>query len=496
MAYYTHFHRKGNSVFVRWIDDQGVRRTKVVRKYEPTLYIRSNEETGWWSLHGDPVKPIEFDSIKEARDFLQQYEGVDGFDIFGNTNWEYDCINKMFPHVIKGDQKQLRIFYIDIETEVGDTFPDPHLANQRINVVTIFDGSVYRVWTFNPTKIEPEYDGHQVDLRVFKDEDAMLRDMIRFWSSDYPDIITAWNSTSFDIPYIINRIRNQLGADHASRLSPVGSIGEKKNRMSNLIEYDIQGIEHLDYLLLFKKFMPGERDFSLDAVAEDFLHENKLENPESSFKKFYENHWDTFLLYNIHDVGLVKRLDDKLRFISLAMAIAYMSKTNYTDSLGTVKVWDAFIQNYLYADKKLVPATFDVKTPDRQIAGGFVADPKAGRYDWLVSFDANSLYPSLMRTFNISPETILSMDEVPEELMPFYDKIHTKLPSELPELLKKHGLTMTMNGQFFRTDSQGIIPKLAGLVYNQRVQTKNEMKVWKKRLQELKDQLKAMDEQG
>src|SRR5690606_26779761 len=175
-----------------------------------------------------------------------------------------------------------------------------------------------------------------------------------------------------------------------------------------------------------------------------------------------------FVDYNIHDVSLVYKLEQKLKLLSLTFSIAYLVKMNYSDVFGTVKPWDIFIQNSLYKENKFVRCKTSPGVADRQIMGGFVMTPVPGRYEWVVSFDANSLYPSIIRTWNISPETILAEHEVPDELIKYYDKIQIdellEDTSELSALLKKYNLTMTANGHFFRRDKQGIMPLLTGMV--------------------------------
>lgn len=486
MSFYTHFHTRGNTIFVRWIDDEGRRRSERVKNYQPSLFVKTQEQTSFFTLGGENLKLIKQDSVAAAKEFVKRYEGVHGFDIHGNTSWDYAYVNERWTDDIKYDESKILTYYLDIETEVGEEFPDPYEARQRINLISIFDGTMYRLWSFQKTGIKREYDGAQVDVRVFENEDNMLADFLRFWSSNYPDILTDWNGERFDIPYLVNRMKQRLGEEKTELLSPVGVIREYTLDGKN-VGYELKGIEHLDYMMLFKKYSPGERDFSLDAVCEDVLKEKKLPNPEASFKLFYERHWDMFCEYNLRDSALLFKLEQKLKFISLTMTMAYMIKMNFSDVFGTVKPWDTFIQNYLYKQNKFVKSSFSKGVADRQIMGGFVMDPIPGKYDWMVSFDANSLYPSIIRSFNISPETIVQADEVPDELLPYYDRIQDReLESELPTLaplLKKYNLTMTANGQFFRRGSIGILPLLCGMVYNGRVEVKNEMKQWKKKKQ-------------
>lgn len=495
MSFYTHFHNRGDAIFLRWIDEQGRRRSTVVKDFQPTLYVKTNEETKYQTLEGFYLKPVQTESISDAKRFIEEYSDVEGFEAYGNTNWDYSYINQRWEQDIKYDESLILTYYLDIETEVSDEFPDPNLAKERINVLTIFDGTKFHCWCFQDARPKMKHP-FPVELKVFSDEDSMLRNFVAFWTGNYPDVVTGWNTERFDIIYLLNRIRQRLGEDKMKSLSPVGLIREY-NIDQKSTSFEIKGIEHLDYLQLFKKYMPGERDFSLDAVCEDFLGEQKLENPYSTFREFYEKSWDLFVDYNIHDVSLVHKLEQKLKLLSLTFSIAYLVKMNYSDVFGTVKPWDIFIQNSLYKENKFVRCKTSPGVADRQIMGGFVMTPVPGRYEWVVSFDANSLYPSIIRTWNISPETILSEHEVPDELIKYYDKIQVdemlKDTSELAALLKKYNLTMTANGHFFRRDKQGIMPLLTGMVYNGRVDAKNEMKKYKKALVNETDPAKRED---
>jgi len=495
MSFYTHFHNRGGAIFLRWVDEHGKRRNSVVKDFQPTLYLKTNEETKYRTLEGSYLKPIQTESIKDAKRLIEEYSDVDGFELYGNTNWDYSFINQRWEQEIKYDESLILVYYLDIETEVSNEFPDPHSAKERINVITIFDGAKFLVWCFQEARPKMKHP-FPVELKVFDSEESMLRNFVTFWSSNYPDIVTGWNTEGFDITYLVNRIRQLLGEDKMKLLSPVGLIREY-NIDSKHRAYEIKGIEHLDYLQLFKKYIAGERDFSLDAVCEEFLGEQKLENPFSTFREFYEKAWDEFVDYNIHDVSLVYKLEQKLKLLSLTYSIAYLVKMNFSDVFGTVKPWDIFIQNSLYKDRKFVRCKFSPGVADRQIMGGFVMTPVPGRYEWIVSFDANSLYPSIIRTWNISPETILAEHEIPDELIKYYDKIQVddllKDSSELSKLLKKYNLTMTANGHFFRRDKQGILPLLTGKVYEGRVEAKNEMKKYKKALVNETDPIKRKD---
>lgn len=486
--FYTFFRRWGNTIHVREVVDG--RRVMNKYRFAPTLYVQTNKESPYRSLFGHPLSPKKFDSISEAKKFCSQYEGVDGFKVYGNTNWEYSCVRDRYPGEIQFDESQIVTFFVDIETEVDpeEGFPEASKANQRISLITIFDGHQFRTWMMKDYAPTMEHPG-MVFKRVFVDEYDMLFDFIQYFSSRAPDVLTGWNIESFDVPYIINRCRKVVGESATSQLSPYNDIRERE--VDAGVVYDIVGVECLDYIELYKKFIPGEREsYSLDFITELELKEAKLENPYSSFRDFYTKDWDRFVDYNIHDVSLVWKLEQKLKLIRLSFTLAYLVKMNYSDVFGTVKPWDIYIQNSLLDDNKFVEAEFSPGKSSRSIMGGYVMDPTPGKYRWPVSVDATALYPSIMMSWNISPETLVQPNEVPAELLPWYDRIQIEdfLTGEPPtELLKKYDLSMTANGQFFRRDKQGIVPMLLMRVADLRKTAKDRMLLLKQEVKKYPD---------
>ncbi len=501
--FYTHFHQTNRAVFVRYVNKEGKRVSEWRNDCKPTLYIKSNKPTKYKSLYDDPIAPVKFDSIAEAREFIKQYEDVDGFSIFGNQYFSYDYIDNMFKGDIEFDEKQILTYIIDIETEIDGKFPNKDAAIEPINVLTIFDIKNEKIttWTYKPVVKKEINHGFPVEYRTFSNEYRMLEDFIGWFSCDYPDVLTGWHTAGFDIPFLINRIKRIMGEEFANKLSPVGRIREFQNKINGETEFEIIGIQHLDYLRLYKYFIPGERDFSLNAVSEELLGEKKLENPFDSFAEFYQKDWDRFVDYNIKDTILVYRLDKKLKLLNLNYTLTYLAKVNYSDTLGKTRAWDVYIQNNLKKNNIFVNVDKNSYNTDSDepngIMGGFVLEPRAGKYKWIVSFDANSLYPSIIRSLNISPETFLKYDDVPDELIQFYgrnmieDLLNNKV--DITELLKKHNLSMSANGYFYRNDKQGIIPHLVEKVYNLRVEKKNEMKKFLKLEQEETDKKKKKE---
>jgi DNA polymerase elongation subunit (family B) len=226
-------------------------------------------------------------------------------------------------------------------------------------------------------------------------------------SESSPNILTGWNIEFFDIPYLCNRICKILGDDSVRQLSPWNIVNSREFNRLNRTEliFEIIGVSVLDYLDLYKKFTyTAQESYKLDHIAKVELGKEKLSYDEyTSFKEFYKNDWKKFVDYNVVDVELVDQLEDKMRLIELILTMAYDAKCNYVDVFSAVRTWDCILWNHLY-NKNIIVHQREGK-PSRQIVGAYVQEPVPGKYDWVVSFDATSLYPSIIMQYNLSPET-------------------------------------------------------------------------------------------
>ena len=480
MKFYTYVTKTNGKVYERFVEN-GERKERVCDLI-PDLFIESKEPTGIKSLCGKNLKPVQVDDYKHWLDKKDQYK-KGGYRCYGYEPAEYSFISDHYDLETSYNADEILVFSLDIETEVPDNgFPDPKNAECPINVVTIHHSikDKYFVFTWQDFEVTADVDNISPDhiiKKVYENERGMLLGLLKFWNEERPDVLSGWFTSGFDAQYLYNRTK-RLGIMFGKKkgcdaFSLFGRTLEKKDG-----SVEFRGISHLDFQLVMKKFNAGERSWTLNSVADDYLGVKKVENPYTNFKDFYTKEWDLFVTYNIRDVELVVRLMRKTRLLDLIYTLAYLTGANYEDVFGTLKIWEVYIQNVLKKEGVYLEMNRDVPDVDGSIMGGFVLDPKAGKYEWLVSFDQNSLYPSIIRSWNISPETII--DEPPDELLKYSGRIFQKLPKELPALLKKYGLAMTMNGQFFRTDFKGVIPRMCGHVYDQRVETKNQMKALKK----------------
>lgn len=467
MQFYTHVFPFGNRMFVRGYENGRPFQSKL--DYYPTLYVSSKkQDSEWRTLDGRVVDEVKPGLVKEVREFVKRYEDVQGFDIYGNTNYVCQYLSDTYDYDINWDIDQVRTFFLDIETKTEYGFPDIKIANEEILLITIKDSKTKQVvtWGTNPFQNVRS----DVEYRCFDSEQRLLKDFIIWWQQNYPDVITGWNTEFFDIPYLVKRIERELGETLASKLSPWGYINERKTfiKGNEEISYDIHGISHLDYLALYKKFTYSKQEsYRLDYIAEQELGENKKENPGDTFKEFYTEHWQKFVEYNIHDVELVEMLDDKMRLLELCLTMAYQAKINYEDVFSQVRMWDAIIYNHLRSKKIVIPSKgFSAKS--EQFEGAYVKDPLVGPHRWVASFDLNSLYPHLIMQYNISPETLT----------------HEKISCTVEQLLNqevdtsyahRRDLALTANGWCYRKDIKGFMPELMEKMYADRSKFKKQM---------------------
>ena len=378
-------------------------------KIRPTLYFvpqNQSKESKFKTLDGRYAHAKKFDGARDARKFIEQYEQVDGMEVHGYDRFIYQFIADKFPDEIRFDMSQMKIYTIDIEVGCDNGFPSVEACQEEMLCITVKNLATKEVITWGTREFEPA----GTEYRVFWKEQEMLEDFHSWWINHTPDIITGWNCNLYDIPYICRRLERVLGEKWKKSLSPWNRVLEREIEIHNRkhISYDISGVAILDYLDLYKKFTySAQESYRLDHIANVELGQAKIDHSEyENFKEFYTKDWQKFVEYNIVDVELVDRLEDKMKLIELALTLAYDAKVNLGDVYSQVRMWDTLIYNDLKQRNIVVPPKISSSKND-QYAGAYVKEPVPGGYDWVVSFDLNSLYPHLIMQYNISPETLV-----------------------------------------------------------------------------------------
>ena len=468
MAFYTNILRYKNFILHRGYYDNGERFSRK-EYFQPKLFVSSKMKTEWTGLDGNPVAPLDFESMFEAGQWLKQNIDVSGRNIYGNKKFTQQFVTERYPRDIEFRRDFINVGTIDIETDYDTGFPHPNEASQSILAITFKSSKsgLYRVWgygDFNESQalIKP------VRYVKCKDEVELLSQFLEFWSDpkNTPDVITGWNTRFFDIPYIVNRMAKVLGIHEINKLSPWQLQLEHRKivrRGSENDVYEIPGIQTLDYMELFQKFgytYGPQESYALNHIAYVVLGEKKLSyEEEGSLKNLYKEDHQKYIDYNMKDVELVDRLEEKMGLITLALTIAYKGGVNYQDTFGVTAIWESIIYRKLNANKVVVPLSSEEK-PYRPFAGGYVKEPQVGRHEWIVSFDLNSLYPNLIVQYNMSPETLTDNTQMND--VSYY----------LSGQTVSGEYSVAANGSTYRKDIDGVLPQIIEEYYDERVSVK------------------------
>jgi len=437
--------------------------------YKRYAYVKDNYGTHV-SLYGDRLKKIykwekglkglhESDINPETRTLIDMY-----------TNSEEPSTGH-------------KIMIIDIEVEVTEGFPSPRKAANKITSIAIHDSVTDQYFCFvldEENKLKSNDWGKNVTVETFDKEYGLLQRFYAKYLEMRPTIITGWNVDGFDIPYLYNRAQQILGKNIADCLSPVSKVYWNKYRE----KYMIAGVSCLDYLMLYKNFtFSSKPSYRLDEIGKSEVGTAKI-SYDGTLNDLYENHLEDFVKYNIHDVRIVKKLDDKLDFIDVARGICHVGHVPYEDIVYDSRFLEGAILVYL----KKLGVVAPNKTPrddvkkDGKFAGAYVQDPQKGRHDWVYDLDITSMYPSIIMSLNVSPETkigkVIGWD--PEEFIRGKNKTYSIYmndkkkgqftETELKEYFDNNQVSISNNGIIYRTDKLGLIPTLLSEWFDKRTE--------------------------
>lgn len=455
-----------------------------IDNYQPTLYGRTFEDNPQFTelVSGKGLTPTQFKSIREANNVIRAAREDDSVEIFGNRDFAQtfvrenfgDCSSKYDPNLIHGA-------FIDIECPTGDEGGFPHVehAAHEINAMAVYHTGLgkYYVWGKHTFCINVEMTKLLRNENITKDdvvyfmidnEKDRLNHFLKWWRKNFPAYISGWNTSKFDIPYMCHRFRN-LGID-MNLLSPWKSVTVREGTFYGKPEFTVKigGIADLDYIELYKKnrFITRE-SYKLDFIASVELDRQKVDYSEvaSNLRTLHKKDWDLFVTYNVIDVGLVKALDDKLGFLDITFAVAYYAGINYDMVKSPVATWEAILYKELIQKNIILPNKQEHEAASYE--GGYVKAPQVGKHKWVLSFDLNSLYPSIIRQWNISFEQITNI-VVPDIDV---DTMTEALPYNKPE----YDLAVCPSGYTFKKDKQGVAGIMMEKLYNERRTIKDEM---------------------
>ncbi|MBK02939.1 MAG: DNA polymerase [Acidimicrobiaceae bacterium] len=471
MKFYTYVAKIGNRIYSREVDNKGETYSGYT-SFKPTLYLPAPpDKSDYKSLDNEYLGSHTFDSIKDCQSFLSSYDGTVNYSIHGNRNYVSQYITETYPD-LQWDSTKIEIFNLDIETSIENGFPDIRIANSAITAITVYSSTADRYFVFGMGKYNPDQPDKAISYFESDTEREMLKLFIDWWAINIPDIVTGWNIKFFDIPYIINRLK-RFGLK-AELLSPIKNLYEKNIKIAGKDNqtYLITGVSVLDYLDLYKKYTYKIREsYRLDYIGKVELGLRKDQDEIPGYE-LYKTDYQKFINYNIRDVEIVKKLDDKMKLMDLIITMAYDSGINFEDVFSPVKTWESIIYRFLKEKKISIPAKKE-QNSTRTIEGGYVKDPQVGLHNWVVSFDLASLYPHLIQQYNISPETLhTGIVCADSENIGVEGLLEQKLDTDY---LKQTELTLTPNGQHFTLKKKGFLPQLMNKMYNDRVIYKKKM---------------------
>ena len=473
--FYTNVERYMNDLLVRGYENGRPFARKV--RFKPTLFVRARENATHKSLLNNiPLGATRFDSMSEAKNWINEYKDVHGFDIAGTTNYIAQYIQEEYPGDIKFDVNKINIFSFDIEVDISNGYPNVNTADKPITSIAM-KSSKSSTWhllgmkDFDKTKTITGIDPDNIQFMKFDDERALLQRFIEIWQIEYPEVVTGWNVEYFDVQYLVTRIIRVLGEEKAKKLSPWGHIRQTSMQKfgKEQFTYQISGMAVIDYMDAFKKFgykYGPQESYKLDHIAHVVLGEKKLDYSEyGNLNALWEQNPQLYLDYNLKDTQLVERMEEESGLLSLVLTVAYGGGVNFNDAFGTVGIWETTLYRRLMNDNIVPPLKGGPGERAADLVGGFVKDPKVGMHPWVVSFDLNSLYPHLMLQYNLSPETYVedARDYVSQEMV---------LDGSYQNNTE---YAVCANGACFRKDKPGIIPQIIDEYYGNRKIIKQEM---------------------
>ena len=445
-------------------------------KYKPTLYIPTNEPSEWQALDGTPVVPKQLESLPAAREFKDKYKGMSNFRVYGDISPQYAFINQAFPGQMDYNPDSIKVGFLDIEVETRDGFADVSDPYEPLTAISLKCDGIFYVFGLK------DYTASQDNVQFYlaEDEADLIKQFLSTWRALDMDVITGWNVQFYDIPYLVNRITRVFDEDTAKKLSPWGHMTSRNAIIygREQVAMSLAGMAILDYMELYKKFtFIQQESYRLNHIAFVELGDEKIDYSEyGTLHDLYDNDYQKYIDYNIQDVELIERLEEKMKFIEQAYALAYSAKVNLSDVLSQVRMWDVMIHNYLL-DRKIVVPQKQESSKNEKFAGAYVAEPMVGMHDWIVSFDLASLYPHLIMQYNISPETLVehkfnvSIEDVIARDRSKFESVGTN------RLFTPDGaeVSVAANGHAFHRHHRGFLPDMMQFLYEQRKEFKRSM---------------------
>jgi DNA polymerase elongation subunit (family B) len=468
--------------------DENGKRITLDSTFEPYIYLETNNHPDTTSIFNTKLKKKRFKNQAERSRYLKDNKVT---RVFENLNIQQQFLIDTFwkenekPEFTKND---LKVLFIDIETYSPDEFPKPEDPQHPINVITVYDSIRKHFITWGLKPYNKKNESHT--YIYCKTEKDLLSKFLSYFTSDYPDILSGWNSEFFDVPYIVNRITRILGEDETKRLSPVGYIrpitftgrfGREQ------VHWHLEGVSCVDYLDIYRRFCPTLREsYKLDAIGQTELGESKIDYGDTNLASLADDNWELFVDYNVQDVNLLVRLESKLQYLQLLRMIAYAGLTTFEGALGSLSVITGLCAIRARTRDQRIPTFNKTNTSEEQNAGAYVGEPRKGFQEHIVSFDANSLYPNVMITLNLSPETkvgsIIDKTDKDVTIKHVNGQTFTLSHKSFVDFIQKEEIAISKAKVLFTQKEKGIIPITVDHFYKKRVEIKKKLNTLKRKI--------------
>jgi DNA polymerase elongation subunit (family B) len=493
-AYYS---PKEGTVFLRtWSDDGDRIDTEI--PFTPFLYTERENASDAISIFKTPLKKHYFKNSFDRNKFVTESNTK---RLFGNFPVDQQFLIEKYKNQIheKDFSKfPLKVYFLDIEVHCPDFFPEPKEAKAPVNLITIYDTLKDHIYTWG---LNEDYYPKEKNITYFKCkcEEDLFVSFVNHWKQDPPDIVSGWNSERFDMPYIINRATNIISRDFINQLSPVKNLHfrEFRDRFGQMAgKWTISGVSSIDYMELYKVYSFGDREsYSLNYIAEYELKEGKLAYNATNLANLANENWDQFVEYNIQDVDLLRKLENKLNFLKVVRMLSYKGCTNFEAALGKIGILSGAVAIQAFKEGQIIP-TFKNDNETESLEGGYVREPERGLKEAVVSFDVNSLYPNTIITLNISPETklgkIITGDWKKDkeiEIKLVNGKINKIEVEKFKKFIVDEKISVSKAGVLYTQKFKGVLPTLINRVYGERVESKKAMNSAKKSLSKVEKEL-------
>jgi len=462
--------RGGNQVEVHLWDDIAGYQNFIFKNY---AYIKDGSGQ-YNSIYGDKLKKVTYWTEED-------YNSGKVFE--SDVPLETKILLDRYHKSDEPSKNHVELFF-DIEVEVTDGFPEPTKANNKITSIALYNKMEDCNMVFIISDKIQSYTNDNTTVEVLGTEQQLLQAFLKYWINAKPTVISGWNINKFDIPYLYNRITKVFGEEFASALSPIQIVKYNSNKQV----YRIAGVSSLDYLELYKKFTYTQQSsYRLDHIGKIEVNIGKVAY-DGSLDDLYRDDINRFIEYNLNDVKIVVALDDKLKLIDLARAVSHLGRIPYEEVYYSSRYIEGAILVYLkqlnlVTSNKKVGVTYDGSYG--RFSGAYVKSPIPGRYDWVFDLDLTSMYPSIIMSLNISPETKIGKingwdaEEFTKGTTKTYSiekegKVIRHLSNgELKDFMNKNNVSISSNGVIYDLSKKGVIPAILEKWFDARVEYKS-----------------------